>query len=71
MPHSSRLRDPGLGCARVPDPLESELDPALLTDFIAQCHAAIRETEQAHTGGGAVFRRLGGSMRSSCGAARH
>src|SRR5712672_3499460 len=44
----ARLRDLELGCARIPDPLESEEDAATLTDFIAQCQAAIRLAEKAH-----------------------
>ena len=36
------------GCARVPNPLESEVDAAAATDFIAQCQAHIKKAEAAH-----------------------
>ena len=43
-----RFVDLELGCARVPNPLESEEDAAAATDFIAQCQAHIKEAEAAH-----------------------
>jgi hypothetical protein len=44
----ARFRDLELGCARVPDPLESEEDAATLTDFIAQCQTHIKKAEATH-----------------------
>jgi len=44
----ARFRDLELGCARVPDPLESEEDAATLTDFIAQCQRHIKKAEASH-----------------------
>jgi len=43
-----RFIDLELGCARVPNPLESEADAAAATDFIAQCQAHIKKAEAAH-----------------------
>ena len=43
-----RFVDLELGCARVPNPLESADDAAATTDFIAQCQAHIRKAEAAH-----------------------
>ena len=43
-----RFVDLELGCARVPDPLESEDDAATITDFIAQCQSHIKKAEAAH-----------------------
>ena len=43
-----RFADLELGCARVPNPLESEVDAAATTDFIAQCQAHIKKAEAAH-----------------------
>jgi hypothetical protein len=43
-----RFIDLELGCARVPNPLESEEDAAATTDFIAQCQAHIKKAEAAH-----------------------
>jgi hypothetical protein len=37
-----------IGCARVPNPLQSEEDAAATTDFIAQCQAHIRKAEAVH-----------------------
>jgi hypothetical protein len=51
----ARFRDLELGCARVPDPLESDEDAATLTDFIAQCQAHIRQAEAAHKAEKALF----------------
>ncbi len=51
----ARFRDLELGCARVPDPLESEEDAATLTDFIAQCQAHVRTAEAAHKAEKALF----------------
>jgi hypothetical protein len=51
----ARFRDLELGCARVPDPLESEEDAATLTDFLAQCQAHIRQAEAAHKAEKALF----------------
>lgn len=36
------------GCARVPNPLQSEADAAATTDFIAQCQTHIKKAEAAH-----------------------
>jgi hypothetical protein len=36
------------GCARVPDPIYSEEDARLVTDFIAQCQAHLHQAEAAH-----------------------
>jgi hypothetical protein len=43
-----RFIDLELGCARVPNPLESEEDAAATTDFIAQCQAHIKKAETTH-----------------------
>jgi hypothetical protein len=43
-----RFIDLELGCARVPNPLESEVDAAATTDFIAQCQAHVKQAETAH-----------------------
>ena len=43
-----RFLDLELGCVRVPDPIESEEDAGLTTDFVAQCQVHIRDTEAAH-----------------------
>lgn len=43
-----RFIDLELGCARVPNPLESDEDAAATTDFIAQCQAHMRKAEVAH-----------------------
>jgi len=43
-----RFRDLELGCARVPDPLESEEDAATLTDFIGRCRGHIKKAEVTH-----------------------
>ena len=36
------------GCARVPDPINSEEDARLVTDFIAQCQVHLHQAEAAH-----------------------
>jgi hypothetical protein len=36
------------GCARVPDPIYSEEDARLVTDFIAQCQVHLHQAETAH-----------------------
>jgi hypothetical protein len=43
-----RFIDLELGCARVPNPLQSAEDAAATTDFIAQCQAHIKKTEATH-----------------------
>src|ERR1700688_810938 len=43
-----RFIDLELGCARVPNPLQSEADAAATTDFIAQYQAHIKRAEAAH-----------------------
>ncbi len=43
-----RFIDLELGCARVPNPLESDEDAAAITDFVAQCQAHIKKAEAAH-----------------------
>src|SRR5471030_2360982 len=43
-----RFIDLELGCARVPNPLQSEVDAAATTDFIAQCQSHIKKSEAAH-----------------------
>jgi hypothetical protein len=43
-----RFIDLEFGCARVPNPLESEEDATATTDFIAQCQAHIKKAEAAH-----------------------
>jgi hypothetical protein len=43
-----RFIDLELGCARVPNLLESDEDAATTTDFIAQCQAHIKNAEAAH-----------------------
>jgi len=37
-----------LGCARVPNPLQTAEDAAATTDFIAQCQSHIKKAEAAH-----------------------
>ena len=55
----ARFRDLELGCARVPDPLESEEDAATLTDFIAQCQTHIKKAEAAHKKEKELFLKAG------------
>ena len=55
----ARFRDLELGCARVPDPVESDDDAARLTDFIAQCQAHIKRAEAAHKTEKAPFLKAG------------
>ena len=43
-----RFIDLELGCARVPNPLQTDEDAAATTDFIAQCQSHIRKAEAAH-----------------------
>jgi hypothetical protein len=43
-----RFDDLERGCARVPDPIYSEEDASLVTDFIAQCQVHLHEAEAAH-----------------------
>lgn len=43
-----RFIDLELGCARGPNPLESDEDAAAITDFIAQCQAHIKKADAAH-----------------------
>ena len=43
-----RFIDLELGCARVPNPLQSDGDAAATTDFIAQCQSHIKKAEAAH-----------------------
>jgi hypothetical protein len=43
-----RFIDLQLGCARVPDPIESGEEAGLVTDFIAQCQAHLKQAEAAH-----------------------
>jgi len=43
-----RFIDLELGCARVPNPLETDEDAAATTDFIAQCQSHIKKAETAH-----------------------
>jgi hypothetical protein len=44
----ARFHDLELGCARVPDPITTEEDASLATDFIAQCQLQIRQAETRH-----------------------
>src|SRR5258708_22724598 len=37
-----------LGCARVADPIATDEDAGLATDFVAQCQTHIRQAEAAH-----------------------
>lgn len=43
-----RFSDLEADCARVPDPIESGEEAGLVTDFIAQCQAQLRQAEAAH-----------------------
>jgi hypothetical protein len=43
-----RFVDLELGCARVPNPPQTEADAAATTDFIAQCQAHIKRAEAVH-----------------------
>jgi hypothetical protein len=43
-----RFIDLELGCARVPNPLQTDGDAAAATDFIAQCQSHIKKAEAAH-----------------------
>jgi hypothetical protein len=54
-----RFIDLELGCARVPNPLQSEADAAATTDFIAQCQAHIKRAEAAHRKEKAYFLKAG------------
>jgi hypothetical protein len=56
---ATRFRDLELGCARIPDPLESEEDAAILTDFIAQCQTHIKKAEATHKQEKELFLRAG------------
>jgi hypothetical protein len=56
-----RFIDLELGCARVPDPLESEDDAATTTDFIAQCQSHIKKAEAAISRRRNIFSKRGGS----------
>jgi hypothetical protein len=42
------FHDLELACARVPDPIMSEAEAGLATDFIAQCQLQIKTAEAAH-----------------------
>src|SRR5215469_13286123 len=42
------FHDLELACARVPDPITSEEEAGLATDFIAQCQLQIKTAEAAH-----------------------
>src|SRR5258708_1414581 len=43
-----RFAELELGCARVPDPIATDEDAGLATDFVAQCQTHIRQAEAAH-----------------------
>lgn len=45
----ARFIDLELGCARVPDPIRDGEEAGVVTDFIAQCQAHLKEAEAAHT----------------------
>ena len=51
----ARFMDLEQGCARVPDRIDSDEEAGLVTDFIAQCQAHLREVETAHKVEKAVF----------------
>ena len=55
-----RFIDLELGCARVPNPLQSEADAAATTDFIAQCQSHIKRAESAHRKEKEYFLKAGG-----------
>jgi hypothetical protein len=55
----ARFCDLELACGRVPDPIASEEDAAIATDFIAQCQAHIKNTEAAHRREKALFLAAG------------
>ncbi len=44
----TRFTDLEHGCARVPDPIYTEEEARLITDFIAQCQTHLRQAEAAH-----------------------
>jgi hypothetical protein len=44
----ARFTDLERGCTRVPDPIYSEEEAHLVTDFIAQCQAHLHQAEAAH-----------------------
>ena len=54
-----RFIDLELGCARVPNPLQSDGDAAATTDFIAQCQSHIKRAEAAHRNEKAYFLKAG------------
>jgi hypothetical protein len=59
-----------LGCDRVPDPIYSEEEAGLVTDFIAQCQAHVRQAENAHKVEKAAFlnggRAVDGFFKRRC-----
>jgi hypothetical protein len=44
----ARFVDLELGCARVPDSIDSEEEAGIVTDFIAQCQIHLRRADRAH-----------------------
>jgi hypothetical protein len=66
----SRFLDLEQGCARVPDQIDSEEEAGLVTDFIAQCQAHLRQVETAHRVEKALFlqggRTVDGFFKRRC-----
>src|SRR5215472_9909080 len=66
----ARFIDVEQGCARIPDPIESEEEAGLVTDFIAQCQAHLRQAETAHKVEKAAFlsggRAVDGFFKRRC-----
>ncbi len=60
----ARFIDLELGCARVPDPIDSEEEAGLVTDFIAQCQAQLRRADGAHKQEKAFFLQAGRAVDS-------
>jgi hypothetical protein len=54
-----RFIDLELGCARVPNPIETDEDAAATTDFIAQCQSHIKKAEAAHKAEKEFFLKAG------------
>ena len=51
----ARFADLELGCTRIPNPIYSEEEARLVTDFIAQCQVHMREAESTHKAEKATF----------------
>jgi hypothetical protein len=55
----ARFLDLELSCGRIPNPIDTEEEAGLITDFIAQCQAHLRRAEGAHKEEKAFFLQAG------------